>query len=415
MTRFLPWLWCLCWDLSPTSRGSCVGGGRLLASDLIGAWNRGPVPGLSSQLTGPLPFPHNELKGEGSAMATMTETGTGVIVGVDTHHRFHVAAVLDVNGGVIGCATFEASNSGYRRLLAWAEGFGRVEAAGVEGTGAWGKGLARYLAGEKVRVIEVIRPNRQHRRRHGKSDATDAVAAGRAVISGEASAVPRGDGAVEALRNLRIARRSTVGHRTRMINQIRSIIVTCPDRLRAQLDQLNGDQLIRTCARFRPGPDLGDPATAAKHALKTLAGQYQAFGQDLDRLTAQIETIVKAHAPAGMLDLVGIGPVGAADILIAWGSNPNRVTSEAAFAALCGVSAVEASSGERIRHRLNRGGDRQANAALYRMVIVRLKYDPIARDYLQRRLNHGKTKKEAIRCLKRYAARELYHTLKHAT
>ena len=348
-------------------------------------------------------------------MTTMTQTGTGVMVGVDTHHRFHVAAVLDVNGGVIGCATFEASNSGYRRLLAWAETFGRVDRIGVEGTGAWGKGLARYLTTENIRVVEVIRPNRQHRRRYGKSDVTDAIAAGRAVISGEASAVPRGDGPVEALRMLRIARRSTVGHRTRMINQIRSIIITCPDSLRERLEVLNGDQLVRTCARFRPGPDPADPETAAKHALRSLAGQYLAFGHDLDRITAQIETVVQAHAPDGLLDLVGIGPIGAADILIAWGSDPNRVTSEAAFAALCGVSAVEASSGERIRHRLNRGGDRQANAALYRMVIVRLRYDPAAHNYLQRRLTDGKTKKEAIRCLKRYAARELYHILKHAT
>lgn len=348
-------------------------------------------------------------------MTTMTETEAGVIVGVDTHHRFHVAAVLDVNGGVLECATFEASHRGYRRLLAWAEGFGRVEGVGVEGTGAWGKGLARYLTVHNIRTVEVIRPNRQHRRRYGKSDATDAVSAGRAVISGEASAVPRGDGPVEALRMLRIARRSTVGHRTRMINQIRSIIVTCPDRLRERLESLDGDQLTRTCARLRPGPDLSDPETAAKHALRSLAGQYLNFGRDLDRITGQIETVVKAHAPAGMLDLVGIGPVGAADILIAWGSDPNRVTSEAAFAALCGVSAVETSSGERIRHRLNRGGDRQANAALYRMVIVRLRYDPTARTYLQRRISNGKTKKEAIRCLKRYAARQLYHILKQAT
>ena len=346
-------------------------------------------------------------------MTTMTDRETDVIVGVDTHHGFHVAAVLDANGGVLATGTFDASRSGYQRLLAWAETFGRVEAAGVEGSGAWGKGLARYLIGQGVGVVEVIRPNRQRRRRHGKSDVTDAVSAGRAVISGEASGMPRGDGPVEALRNLRIARRSAVGHRTRIVNQMRAIIVTAPDELRERLDPLKTGPLIDLCARFRPGTDVADPHTAAKVALKTLARQYQQLGVDVDDLTAQIGTIVTAYAPDGMLDLTGVGPITAADLLIAWGTHPGRITSEAAFAALCGVSAVEASSGERIRHRLNRGGDRQANAALYRIVIVRLRYDPATRAYMQRRLNEEKTKKEVIRCLKRYVARELYQHLKH--
>lgn len=348
-------------------------------------------------------------------MTTMTETEGGVMVGVDTHHRFHVAAALDVNGGVIGCATFEASNSGYRRLLAWAETFGRVERVGVEGTGAWGKGLARYLTGENIRVVEVIRPNRQHRRRHGKSDVTDAISAGRAVISGEASAVPRGDGPAEALRMLRIARRSAVSARTRIINQIRATIVTSPDSLRERLEEVGTGQLVRTCAGFRPGTDIADPGVAVKHALRSLARRHTQLDVEIEHLTRLITRVVDSYAPSGMLNMIGVGPIVAADILIAWGSNPNRVTSEAAFAALCGVSAVEASSGERIRHRLNRGGDRQANAALYRMVIVRLRYHPETRTYMHRRLADGKTKKEIIRCLKRYAARELYHILKHAT
>lgn len=346
-------------------------------------------------------------------MTTMTESASGVIVGVDTHHRFHVAAVLDGNGGRLATGTFDASPAGYRRLLAWAETFGRVDKVGVEGTGSWGKGLARFLSGRQVRVIEVIRPNRQRRRRHGKSDVTDAISAGRAVISEEASGIPRGDGPVEALRNLRIARRSAVTHRTRIINQMRAVIVTSADDLRQRLDPLNTDQLITVCARFRPGTDITNPAVAAKHALRTLARQHSQLSTDVDYLTDQMNTIVDVYAPDGMLELTGVGPIVASDILIAWGSNPNRITSEAAFAALCGVSAVEASSGEHVRHRLNRGGDRQANAALYRMVIVRLRYDPATRAYMQRRLDDQKTKKEIIRCLKRYAARELYQILKH--
>jgi transposase len=324
-----------------------------------------------------------------------------------------VAAVLDTNGGVITTGTFDASLPGYRRLLTWAETFGLVERVGVEGTGAWGKGLARYLTGRQVRVIEVIRPNRQRRRRHGKSDVTDAIAAARAVISGEASGIPRGDSAVEALRNLRIARRSTVAHRTRIINQIRAIIVTSPEELRERLDPLPTHQLIEICARFRPGPDITAPAVAVKHSLKTLARQHSQLGADLEHLSSLMTAIVTSYAPRALLEMTGVGPIVASDILIAWGSDPDRITSEAAFAALCGVSAVEASSGERVRHRLNRGGDRQANAALYRMVIVRLRYDPATRAYMQRRLNEEKTKKEIIRCLKRYAARDLYHHLKH--
>lgn len=348
-------------------------------------------------------------------MTTMTDSAADVIVGVDTHHRFHVAAVMDPRGAVLATAMFEASGAGYRQLLGWAERLGRVSGVGVEGTGAWGKGLARFLISREIRVVEVIRPNRQHRRRYGKSDVTDAIAAGRALLSGEASGTPRGDGAIEALRTLRVARRSAVGHRSRIINQMRAIIVTSPDQLRERLDQLSTTQLIKVCVRFRPGPNIADPATATKTALKTLAHQHRQLRTDVERLTAQMAVIVAGSAPAAMLEMIGVGPIVAADILITWGSNPARVTSEAAFAALCGVSAVQASSGEQVRHRLNRGGDRQANAALYRIVIVRLRYHPETRHYMQRRLAQGRTKKEIIRCLKRYAARDLYQHLQTPT
>jgi transposase len=204
-----------------------------------------------------------------------------------------------------------------------------------------------------------------------------------------------------------------VAHRTRIINQIRAIIVTSPDHLRERLDPLPTHQLIEVCARFRPGSDITDPTIAAKHSLKTLARQHSQLGADVEHLTTLMTAIVTGHAPRSMLEMTGVGPIVASDILIAWGSDPDRITSEAAFAALCGVSAVEASSGEHVRHRLNRGGDRQANAALYRMVIVRLRFDPATRAYMQRRLADGRTKKEIVRCLKRYAARDLYHHLKH--
>lgn len=341
-------------------------------------------------------------------MTTMTQTREVVTVGVDTHRDFHVAAVVDHNGGLLATETFQASRGGYRQLARWASSFGEVEAAGVEGTGAWGKGLTRFLTEEGIPVIEVSRPNRQHRRRYGKSDTNDAVAAARAVLSGEADAVPRGEGPSEALRLLRVARRSAVKQRTRLASQMNAVVVTAPDDLRSQLAGLDTEQLAVKAARFRPDTNISDPYTAAKTSLKVMAVQYLQLGEDIDGLTSHYQTIVKAHAPAELLDMVGVGPVCAADLMITQGTAGDRITSESAFAAVCGVSAVEASSGERIRHRLNRGGDRQANAALYRIVVVRLKYDPETQAYMQRRTDQGRTKKEIIRCLKRYVARDIY-------
>lgn len=343
----------------------------------------------------------------------MTDTGEVVTVGVDTHRDFHVAAVVDENGGLLGTGTFPVSRGGYGQLARWASSFGQVEAAGVEGTGAWGKGLTRFLTGEGIPVIEVTRPNRQHRRRFGKSDANDAVAAARAVLSGQADAVPRGDGPSEALRLLRVARRSAGKQRTRLANQMKAVVVTAPDDLRSQLAGLTAEQLAVKAARFRPDTNISDPYTAAKTALKVMAVQYLQLGVDIDGLTGHYQRIVSEHAPKELIDQFGVGPVCAADLMITQGTAQDRINSESAFAAVCGVSAVEASSGERIRHRLNRGGDRQANAALYRIVVVRLKYDPQTQAYMQRRTAEGRTKKEIIRCLKRYVAREIYHTLKH--
>jgi len=347
------------------------------------------------------------------AMTRMPDPGREVTGGVDTHKDFHVAAAVDQLGKVLATAAFPARRSGYRQLLDWLSSFGPVSRVGVEGTGAWGAGLCRYLTEAEVEVREVVRPNRQHRRRYGKSDATDAIAAARAVLSGEASGQPRGGtGTVESIRLLKIARRSAIRARTVTANQIHAVIVTAPEQIRSSLHGMSIGKIIKRVLGFRPG-DLTDPAQAAKITLKTLAGRYQSLTDEIETLDTHLDHLVAQTAPPQLLAMCGVGTQTAADLLITTGTNPSRIGSEKSFAALCGTSPVDASSGRHQRHRLNRGGDRQANAALYRIVIVRLRYHPPTRRYMQRRLQQGLTKPEIIRCLKRYVARDIYHTLTH--
>jgi transposase len=245
-----------------------------------------------------------------------------------------------------------------------------VEAFGIEGSGSYGAGLARYLRARGQVVVEVLRPNRQARRRNGKSDPADADAAASAVLSGEANGAPKaGDASVEMIRCLRIARSTAMKARTQAINAIKALVVTAPPDLRETLRGLKTVMLVRTCSRLRPG-ELTNPAAATKAALRTLAGRAEAKG-----LEALIDDLVAKAAPK-LLARFGVGPDSAAALLLAAGDNPERLRSEAAFSMLCGSSPVDASSGKIVRRRLNRGGDRQANAALYRIVICRMHYDP---------------------------------------
>jgi len=348
---------------------------------------------------------------KGLAMATMTETITGVTIGVDTHSEFHVAAVLDERGRELGTERFDANASGYKALIRWAASFGPITGAGIEGCGSWGTGLSRYSTGRGIEVIEVNRPNRQHRRRHGKSDAVDALAAARAVQSGEATASPRGNnGPIEGLRTLRIAIRSANKARTQAINQLRSVISTAPEGLRARFVGLSRKRLVVTAAALRPGAGT-DPTTITKTTLRSLARRITHLDTELAELSQHRRWLVTSYAPPQLLAEPGIGPAVASDLLIALGDNPERVRTEASFAALCGVSPVDASSGRQQRHRLNRGGDRHANNALWRIIMVRLATDPTTRDYLNNAVAKGKTKREAIRNLKRYTARHIWRIL----
>lgn len=344
-------------------------------------------------------------------MTTETIVRVGEVTGgVDTHADCHVAAVVDERGAVLGTAEFEVSAVGYSKMFDWLQSYGRVDTVGVEGTGSWGAGLARYLSEHGVEVREVVRPNRQTRRRYGKSDQADAVAAARAVLSGEADGQPRGNtGPTECLRLLRVARRSAMKQRTMVANQVHGLVVTCPEELRATLRGLSVRRIVGVAVRYRPGK-VTEPISAAKLALKTLAKRYQYLTEEIETLDGEIAVLVEEAAPPELLEMCGVGPQTAADLLITIGSNPDRVRNERSLAALCGTSPVDMSSGKQQRHRLNRGGDRQANAALYRITIVRLRYHQPTRDYVQKRSQEGLTKPEIIRCLKRYLAREIWET-----
>jgi len=345
-------------------------------------------------------------------MTTMVEDTRVITGGVDTHADLHVAAALDSVGGLLGVQEFPATAAGYAELLGWLRSLGNLALAGVEGTGSYGAGLARYLAAAGVRVVEVDRPDRQDRHRQGKSDPLDAVSAARAAQSGRASGAPRGrDGAVEAIRALMVAKRSARQERTQAVNQARALIVTGPEELRARFARRSPAQLIEAIAALRPRP--GDvPGYATRVALRELGRRAQFLDAQLGRLDELIGPLVTERAP-GLLALHGVGPDTAALLLVAAGDHPERLRSESSWAHLCGVAPIPASSGKTAgRYRLNRGGDRQANSALWRIVIVRMSSHPATRAYAARRSEEGLSKKEIIRCLKRYVAREVYRQLR---
>ena len=337
----------------------------------------------------------------------MTTIAQRIIGGVDTHKDVHVAAVLDELGRLMEVASFPTGRHGYRRLLAWMQSHGDIDAVGVEGCGSWGAGLARYLTARGVRVLEVNRPNRQERRRLGKDDAIDAEAAARAVIAGKAKAIPKsGDGPIEALRQLRVARNGAMKGRTAAANQLHSLCDTAPDRVRSQLRGLSLRKKIAVAERWRPGDVLGVDH-ASKRALVSVARRWRQLDDEVNRLDAHIKTILDAVAPA-LLAVHGVGYETAGQLLVTAGDNPERLQRERSFAALCGASPVKASSGKTKRHRLNRGGDRHANSALWSIVLTRMVRHEPTRAYVERRTTEGLSRPEIMRCLKRYVARELY-------
>ncbi len=342
-------------------------------------------------------------------MSTMPHLDGEVILGVDTHEREHVAALIDPVGRLIGTRAFPATVRGYRQLLAWARRHGELRRAGVEGTGSFGAGLTRLLTLEGVDVVEVTRPNRKARRHLGKSDPIDAEAAARMVLSGEASATPKPrDGIVESIRVLQLTRRSAIKARTNAGQQIRSLLVTAPAELN-QLLELPTKQQIARCLRFRLN-GRWDARTTTKRALRSLARRWEQLDREIAVVEQELELLTRAAAPR-LLAEAGVGPDTAAKLLVLASDSPDRLRSDAALAALCGASPVEASSGKTRRHRLNRGGDRQGNNALWTIANNRMIHHPETRAYAARRASEGLTRKEILRCLKRHLARRLYPLL----
>ena len=335
-----------------------------------------------------------------------------VIIGVDTHKDQHVAVAIDGLGVRLGESYVPVTSCGYEELERWSRSLGEIHAFGIEGTGSYGAGVARFLTGRGYTVIEVNRPDRSVRHRKGKSDPTDAEMAARAVLSGVADATPKsGEGEVEMIRMLKSTKDSAVKARTQAGNQMKALVVTAPAELRERLDGLTTSALATRCRNFRLS-GLNDPKAAAKYALRSLACRYYRLSDEVRDLEAEMERLTRSVAPA-LVNAFGVGPDTAATLLIAAGSNPDRLRTEAAFASLCGVNPIPASSGKTNRHRLNRGGDRQANAALYRIVIVRLCHDARTQAYMRRRTTEGMSKRDVIRCLKRYVVREVYSAIQN--
>ena len=336
-----------------------------------------------------------------------------IIGGVDTHKELHVAAVVDASDAVLGTEMFATTRAGYRAMLKWMRSFGDVKRIGVECTGSYGAGLLRFLDNAGIEVLEVTAPDKSVRRKKGKNDTLDAENAAHAAFAGIRTVTPKTrDGMVESLRVLRVARKTAIAARRIALQMLHAQIVSAPEELRDQLRNLTRMQLIRTIAAWRPdATDYRDITTATRIALRSLARRYLELSDEIADLDTPIKALVEDLNPE-LLTRTGIGVASAAQLLITAGDNPDRLRSEASFAALCGVSPIPASSGKTIRHRLNRGGDRAANSALHMIVISRWRMDETTQAYVARRTAEGLSKLEIMRCLKRYVAREVYYLIR---
>jgi transposase len=336
-----------------------------------------------------------------------------VVGGVDTHKELHVAAVVDQRDQLLASRSFPTTRQGYRQMLAWMRSFGQLERVGVEATGSYGAGLLRHLQAAGVDVLEVTTPDRSDRRRRGKNDDLDAEAAAHAAFAGKRTVTPKTrDGMIEALRVLKACRKTAVTARRVALQMIHNTVVAAPEELRDALRRMTRMRLIRTLAAWRPDlTDYRNTLSAYRIALETLARRFLELHDEIADLDDMITAIVDELAPE-LVAQGGTGHGSAAQLLLTAGDNPERLTSEASFAALCGVSPIPASSGKITRHRLNRGGDRAANSALHIIAIVRFRSDPRTQAYVARRMAEGHSKLEAIRCLKRYIAREVFTLLR---
>jgi transposase len=344
----------------------------------------------------------------------MTDQRGAVIAGVDAHTDEHHVAVLDAQGRLLGTAAFPTTADGYSRLISWVDEYGKIERIGVESTGAFAAALVRRLLAGGITVVEVNQPHPHARKRLGKSDPIDAELAARAALSGSAKAVPKDTrGIVEAIRQLAVTRASALKARTAALHQLDDLIITAPEQLRSEL---RAGRTLRAraaaCLKLRPASDrLHEPAEAGKLALRSLARRIRELDRELAELDQQLERLVQIAAPR-TVNLFGIGTQSASQLLVTAGQNIDRLRSEAAFARICGAAPIQASSGRTNRHRLDYGGDRQANRALHMIAVCRLRYCDHTRAYAERRTAQGLSRREILRCLKRYIARQTYHSLR---
>jgi transposase len=335
------------------------------------------------------------------------------VIGVDTHLDEHVLAIVAApSGAVVARRSIQASARGYAAALR----FAAAEAKGariwaIEGTGSYGAGLARFLAGRRETVLEISRTPRAERRLRGKDDSLDATRTARAALASETLALPRSGERREALRLLLVGRRSAVDVRREALGQLRGVIVTAPDKLRDELRGLPVGKLLERCRHLRRSSAMSADELATRLVLRSLARRIEAATLEAAELERELLGQLRALAPA-LLDEPGVGPIVAAQLIVTW-SHPGRVRSEAAFARLAGVAPVPASSGKTTRHRLSRGGDRQLNRALHTVVLHRRQHDPATKAYIARRIAEGKSGREATRLLKRYLARHLFRLLQN--
>jgi len=345
-------------------------------------------------------------------MSIVTTEAPSVIGGIDTHQDLHTAAVVSSDGTVLGSESFSTTRAGYRAMLRWFQSYGEIVRVGVEATGTYGAGITRHLALAGIPVLEVTGPDRSLRRAKGKDDGLDAVAAAQAALTGQRVQVAKDrSGAVEALRVLRTTRKTAIKCRRAALQQLHNTIVAAPDEVRDQLRNLTRMRRLRLCAAWRPDA-LGyrDPVTATKIAIKSLARRILDLNDEVADLDRLIEPLVE-ELGANLTQLEGVGTDSAGEFIVTAGENPDRLRSESGFAMLCGACPIPASSGKTQRHRLNRGGNRQANSALHIVVLSRMRMDPRTKRYVERRLAEGRSKREIMRCLKRYVAREIYHAI----
>jgi transposase len=341
-----------------------------------------------------------------------------VLIGIDTHKNNHVAFAIDYRGGTLAEIIVPACLLGYEALLEWAlELAGGVVsglAFGIEGTGSYGAGLSRYLMAAGCTVRDINRIDKSTRRRRGKDDSIDAEAAARSLLAGTALTILKaGNTGVEMIRMLNNVRESAIHSRTKAINQLRGLVVVADPALREELAGMPTATLIEHCSTLEP--EANDSLRTSTHnCLRILASRWLALTAEIEELAAELDQLTKTVAPA-LRDAYGVGLECAAVLLVAAGDNPERIRSDASFAALCGASPLPASSGNTTRHRLNRGGNRRANRALWRIAITRMRWHPATKEYVERRTGEGKTKREIMRCLKRYIAREIFRLLKSMT